>query len=109
MANKTFIGEEIFEFKPMGMAMPTDDPDNPGGSRPSPSPSPGAGGSPSPGAGGSRKPPMADPDASPAPGGPTGPGGAPEQAEGEDSTPEKSNTLTYLAIGLLALYFLRRK
>jgi len=74
MANKTFIGEEIFEFKPMGIAAP----------------------------------PMADPDPSPAPLDP-GPGGAPEQAEGEDSTPEKSNTLTYLAIGLLALYFLRRK
>jgi hypothetical protein len=99
MANKTFIGEEIFEFKPMGMAMPTDDPDNPGGSRPKPTP----------------KPPMADPDPSPAPGGPTGPGGAPEQPE-EDSNaglpseaPEKSNTWTYLAIGLLALYFLRKK
>jgi hypothetical protein len=81
MANKTFIGEDIFEFKPMGVAAP----------------------------------PMADPDPSPAPGGPTGPGGAPEQPE-EDSNaglpseaPEKSNTWTYLAIGLLALYFLRRK
>ena len=99
MANKTFIGEDIFEFKPMGMAMPTDDPDNPGGSRPTPTP----------------KPPTAKPEPSPAPGGPTGPGGAPEQPEEDTNTglpfeiPGKSNTLTYLAIGLLALYFLRRK
>lgn len=81
MANKTFIGEEIFEFKPMGVVAP----------------------------------PMADPEPSPAPGGPTGPGGAPEQQEEDTNTglpfeiPGKSNTLTYLAIGLLALYFLRRK
>ena len=98
MANKTFIGEDIFEFKPMGMAMPTDDPDNPGGSRPTPTP----------------KPPTADPEPSPAPGGPTGGGSAPEQPEEDTNaglpfeTP-KSNTLTYLALGLLALYFLRRK
>ena len=97
MANKTFIGEEIFEFKPMGVAMPTDDPDNPGGSRPKPTP----------------KPPNADPDPSPSPGGPGQGSGqqpeeTPEQPE-EQETPKKSNTLTYLAIGLLALYFLRRK
>ena len=79
MANKTFIGEEIFEFKPMGVAPP----------------------------------PNADPDPSPSPGGPGQGSGqqpeeTPEQPE-EQETPKKSNTLTYLAIGLLALYFLRRK
>jgi hypothetical protein len=79
MANKTFIGEDIFEFKPMGVVAP----------------------------------PMADPEPSPAPGGPGQGSGqqpeeTPEQPE-EQETPGKSNTLTYLAIGLLALYFLRRK
>ena len=93
MANKTFIGEEIFEFKPMrGLEIKYNTP----GSGDFPiDPSPGDFPTPKdpPPAGGGSK------------GGPEEP---PEQPE-EDETPEKSNTLTFLAIGLIAFFLLRKK
>ena len=92
MANKTFIGEEIFEFKPMrGLENLL-----PAGGGPT-DPSLESGG------------PI---DPSPTGGGPTG---GPEQPEEpveqpeDDETPEKSNTLTFLAIGLIAFFLLRKK
>lgn len=83
MANKTFIGEEIFEFKPMrGLETKYNTP-SPGDFPIDPSP---------PAGGGSK-------------GGPEQP---PEQPE-DNETPEKSNTLTFLAIGLIAFFLLRKK
>ena len=128
MANKTFIGEEIFEFKPMrGLEIKYNtpgsgdfpiDPSPAGGGPKDPSPGdfpidpPPAGGGPidpSPAGGGPTGGPI---DPSPTGGGPTG---GPEQPEEpveqpeDDETPEKSNTLTFLAIGLIAFFLLRKK
>ena len=110
MANKTFIGEEIFEFKPMrGLEnlLPA------GGGPTDPSLESGGPIDPSPAGGGPTGGPTGGPiDPSPTGGGPTG---GPEQPEEpveqpeDDETPEKSNTLTFLAIGLIAFFLLRKK
>ena len=130
MANKTFIGEEIFEFKPMrGLETKYNTP-SPGDFPIDPSPAGGGPKDPSPGdfpidpspAGGGPKDPSPgdfsiDPspgdfpiDPSPPAGGGSkgGPEQPPEQPE-DNETPEKSNTLTFLAIGLIAFFLLRKK
>ena len=111
MANKTFIGEEIFEFKPMrGLETKYNTPGS--GDFPiDPSPAGGGPKDPSPGDFPIDPSPGDFPiDPSPPAGGGSkgGPEQPPEQPE-DNETPEKSNTLTFLAIGLIAFFLLRKK
>jgi hypothetical protein len=111
MANKTFIGEEIFEFKPMrGLETKYNTP-SPGDFPIDPSP---AGGGPKgdfpidPSPGDFPTPIDPPPTGGGPKGGPEQPEEPPEQPE-DDETPQKSNTLTFLAIGLIAFFLLRKK
>ena len=111
MANKTFIGEEIFEFKPMrGLETKYNTP-SPGDFPIDPSPAGGGPKDPSPGDF-SIDPSPGDFPIDPSPpagGGPKGGLEQPEEQPEDNETPEKSNTLTFLAIGLIAFFLLRKK